>query len=109
MRRKGFIITFILFLGIVTTFPVDAREINMEKPSYSYAANDPTPIEITAYRNRIKVENAPIGSVLEIYSVVGIKVKEIQMKQSSGEYIVNIAKGYYIIRIADTVRKVAIR
>ena len=53
--------------------------------------------------------NAPIGSVLEIYSVVGIKVKEIQMKQSSGEYVVNIAKGYYIIRIADTVRKVAIR
>ena len=53
--------------------------------------------------------NAPIGSKLEIYSVVGIKVKEIEIKQSTAEYTLNIAKGYYIIRIADTVRKVAIR
>ena len=40
---------------------------------------------------------------------VGIKVKEIEIKQSTAEYTLNIAKGYYIIRIADTVRKVAIR
>lgn len=70
---------------------------------------DPESIEITASENRIKVTNAPVGSKLEIYSVVGIKVKEIVMKQPSGEYTVNIAKGYYIIRIGDTVRKVAIR
>lgn len=66
-------------------------------------------VEVVAIDNRIKVANAPIGSKLEIYSVVGIKVVEIEMKQSSGEYTVNIAKGYYIIRIGDTVRKVAIR
>lgn len=68
-----------------------------------------TPIEVVAIDNLIKVANAPVGSKLEIYSVVGIKVMEIDMKQSSGEYTVNIAKGYYIIRIGDTVRKVAIR
>ena len=53
--------------------------------------------------------NAPIVSKLEIYSVVGIKVKEIEIKQSTAEYTLNIAKGYYIIRIGETVRKVAIR
>ena len=37
------------------------------------------------------------------------KVKEIEMKQPSGEYYINLAKGYYIIRIADTVRKIALR
>ena len=66
--------------------------------------------KITAYENRIKVENAPVGSILEIYSVVGIKVKEIEVKQSTAEYVVDIAKGYYIIpQLVDTVRKVAIR
>lgn len=68
-----------------------------------------SPIEITSYENRIKVSNAPVGSLLEIYSVVGIKVKEIRIKQPTAEYEVNIAKGYYIIRVNDTVRKVAIR
>jgi len=66
-------------------------------------------ILITVSDNRITIANAPIGSKLEIFSVVGIKVREIDMKQSSGEYLVNIAKGYYIIRIEETVRKVAIR
>ena len=53
--------------------------------------------------------SAPTGSVLEIYSVVGIKVKEIKLTSSDGEYPVNIPKGYYIIRIGETVRKVVIR
>lgn len=66
-------------------------------------------IVITATENRIRVENAPVGSRLEIYSVVGIKVKEIAIKQPTAEYVVDIAKGYYIIRIGETVRKVAIR
>lgn len=66
-------------------------------------------IKISAYENTIRVENVTIGSKLEIYSVVGIKVKEIPMKQPSGDYPVDIAKGYYIVRIGETVRKVAIR
>lgn len=70
---------------------------------------EPGAVEITAYDNKIVVENAPAGSKLEIYSVVGIRVKEIPMKQPSGEYTVDIAKGYYIVRIGDTVRKVSIR
>lgn len=70
---------------------------------------NPDSVEISAYDNKIVVENAPAGSKLEIYSVVGIRVKEIPMKQPSGEYTVDIAKGYYIVRIGDTVRKVSIR
>lgn len=91
---------------------VDAQANKPEVNIYASAIisqEDPESVEITASENRIKVTNAPVGSKLEIYSVVGIKVKEIVMKQPSGEYTVNIAKGYYIIRIGDTVRKVAIR
>ncbi len=70
---------------------------------------EPDSIEISAYDNKIVVKNAPVGSKLEIYSVVGIRVKEIKLKQPDGEYTVDIAKGYYIVRIGETVRKVAIR
>lgn len=58
-------------------------------------------IQITVTDNRISVVNAPVGSKLEIFSVVGLKVREIEMKQPSGEYLVNISKGYYIIRIEE--------
>jgi hypothetical protein len=59
--------------------------------------------------NRIKVENAVVGSFIEVYSVVGIKVAEIEVKTPNGEYPLNIAKGYYIVRIGSTVRKIALR
>ena len=97
-----------LALAFSASYPVYAQANKSGVKTFASRQEDPSPIEITAYENRIKVENAPVGSILEIYSVVG-KVKEIEVKQSTAEYVVDIAKGYYIIRIGDTVRKVAIR
>ena len=77
--------------------------------SSSTIVKDTEPLRISAYNNKVVVENAPIGGKLEIYSVVGIRVKEIVIKQATAEYPVDIAKGYYIVRIGDTVRKIAIR
>lgn len=65
--------------------------------------------EISVVGNRLKVENALVGSKLEIYSIVGIKVLEIEIKYSTGDYPLNIAKGYYIVRLDETVRKIVVR
>ena len=64
--------------------------------------------EIVAYENRIKISAAPVNSI-EIFSVVGIKVKEIRVSQPDGEYALDLPKGYYIIRLNDVVRKIVIR
>ena len=99
-----------LALALLASHPVYAMSRDPEvRPHVVAQQTDPEAIEITSSENRIQVANAPIGSKLEIYSVVGIKVKEIEIKQPTAEYTLSIAKGYYIIRIADTVRKVAIR
>lgn len=103
--KAGYII--LLALALAASLPVRAKD--PEAKVYVMQQADPSEIEITSAENRLQVSNAPVGSKLEIYSVVGIKVKEIEIKQSTAEYTLNIAKGYYIIRIGDTVRKVAIR
>ncbi|MDL2208522.1 T9SS type A sorting domain-containing protein [Parabacteroides sp. OttesenSCG-928-O15] len=65
--------------------------------------------KITVTENCISVSNAPVGSKMEIFSVVGTKVKEIEMKESSGEYQVNLEKGIYMVRIGPAfVRKMLI-
>lgn len=104
-------VLYIMMLALTfpVSYPAYAQTHKSASEGYTVKQNNPDPIEINAYENRIKVTNAPIGSILEIYSVVGIKVKEIEIKQSTAEYPVDIAKGYYIIRIGDTVRKIAIR
>ncbi len=108
------LLLFILLyvLGTEDSLAFSLEEVSMVSstmPSFLQSNTDKEVIRITAYDNKIVVENAPIGSKLEIYSVVGIRVKEIVLKQSSGEYPVDIAKGYYIVRIGDVVRKIAIR
>lgn len=106
MRLLFFII---LLTGFYAVHPFSVRAQQTVTTAHAIKQAKPDSIEISAYDNKIVVKNAPIGSKLEIYSVVGIRVKEIEMKQPDGEYTVNIAKGYYIIRIGETVRKVAIR
>lgn len=108
--RLLFLIVLMLVAWTGCPLEVNAQQavINTSASTTS-KEKDVDAIEISAYDNKIVVENAPVGSKLEIYSVVGIRVKEIPMKQPSGEYTVDIAKGYYIVRIGETVRKVAIR
>lgn len=105
-------IAIVLWLAVWAGCPLEVVAQQADTTvSQTAVAKDQAPdsVEISAYDNKIVVENAPSGSKLEIYSVVGIRVKEIPMKQPSGEYTVDIAKGYYIVRIGDTVRKVSIR
>ena len=67
-------------------------------------------IKVTYIDAHIRVENAPAKSRLEIYNIVGSKVKEIIIAQPSGEYPVSLPKGYYIVRIdGGVVRKIVVR
>jgi hypothetical protein len=67
-------------------------------------------IKVTYADTCIKVENAPAKSTLEIYNIVGSKVKVIELIQSTGEYPVSLQKGYYIVRIdGGVVRKIVVR
>ena len=100
---------FALAIALSAPVPGYAQSRKPEVKTAVSNRKDPSPITITCYENRVLVENAPTGSRLEVYSVVGIKVKEIEIKLPTAEYVLDIAKGYYIIRVADTVRKIAIR
>lgn len=104
------LILILLALGIYNTNgSIIAQEAKSNNTANISTQTAEEQLEITASGNQIKVTNAPVGSMLEIYSVVGIKVKEIEMKEPSGQYTVNIAKGYYIIRIGEVARKIIIR
>jgi len=106
---KKIYIIMIALLTLSATVPAKTYEKQQSKRTIAIQQQEQDDIRITAYDNKILVENAPINSKLEIYSVVGMKVREIIIKQSTVEITVDLAKGYYICRIAGTVRKVAIK
>jgi hypothetical protein len=96
------------YLGLFS-IPVHAQQKdNLSKVFVEKAVQDSL-IGITTDDNKVTLSNVPVNTTMEIYTIIGTKVKEIEIKQPSGEYILKLPKGYYIIRIADTVRKIVIR
>ena len=88
-------------------FRVQSQQGNIVPPVLTQQVDNS--IKVSAVDNRIIVSNAPEKSKLEVFNIVGSKVKEIEMKQSSGEYPVTLPKGLYIVRIEGIVRKIVIR
>ena len=104
MKRAGIIMCLMCLLA----FWAHAQQVNTTSAATTQQIDNS--IKITAVDNLIKVSNVPIKSKLEIYNIVGSKVKEIEIKQSTGEYPISLPKGYYIVRIdGGIVRKIVIR
>lgn len=95
------LIMFVFTLVSITGF-------SKESSGYYYGVeNQDTEISISG--NKIYIQNLAVGGKLQIYSVLGVNVATIDVRSGSGEYNVNLPKGYYIVKIGDVVRKVAVR
>ncbi len=65
--------------------------------------------KIKISENRLIIENLKEDSILEVFSIVGVKVYSIKIKAGTNEYPLNLPKGYYIIRIGNIAKKIALR
>lgn len=66
-------------------------------------------IEIKVFENRILVENLQQEMILEIFNIMGVKVYSRRIPPGTGEYPVNLPRGYYILKIGKITKKIAIR
>ncbi len=66
-------------------------------------------IKIRLVDNRLFVEDLPKEMLLEIYNIMGVKVYSRRIPPGTGEYPVNLPRGYYILKIGKTTKKIAIR
>ncbi len=102
MKRYLFGIIFTICFSLYLT--VYSQDIKNKVP----VETNPPIIEL-ADSNTLRVRNAPIGKKLEIYSIVGTKMKEIEMKSTSGEYPLDLPKSIYIVKLGGTVQKFVVK
>lgn len=67
-----------------------------------------TPV-LNVVNNKLSVKNAPVGKRLEILSILGNKVMELEIKSVNEEFELNLPKAIYIFRLEGTVRKFVVR
>lgn len=71
--------------------------------------NEQTSLTLTVIGNTVRVLNATPGSVLEVYNVLGMKVASIKIDSVDKVITLNLPKGWYILKIENIARKVAIK
>jgi hypothetical protein len=66
--------------------------------------------ELNLVNNVLYIKNAPVKSRLEVITIVGNKVYEIEIKSSNATYDLNhLPKAIYIFKLEGVVRKFVIR
>ena len=101
MKHILFILFFTFFIVGVSFSQEGNPKASLDKDQPSISLSD---------TNRLFVQNAKQGDLLQIYSIVGVKVLEVKMNATSRELILNtLPKGYYIVKVSDFVRKIAIK
>ncbi|MDR2041303.1 MAG: T9SS type A sorting domain-containing protein [Tannerella sp.] len=110
-RIEAAIIGLLTAVGLMLfAFPAQAETVAFVWAIHAVQPPEDTlKVKVNVIDNRIIVTDAPAKSRLQIYNIVGIRVREIEIQHPSEEYAVSLPKGYYIVRIEETVRKIVIR
>ena len=65
-------------------------------------------LNIKFVENIIIIENLQKDETLEIFNIMGVKVFSRRLKSGTNEYPISLPKGYYIIKIGKTTKKIII-
>ena len=97
MKRLFFYFFFALTLLASNTL------LAQEKGKTETVHDGRSSLTITVSGTSVRIQNAPFGSVMEVYDILGVKVTSVRV------VTLNLPKGYYIFKIGDLVRKVVIK
>lgn len=101
------IITGFLFIFLCSLPLLAQSSAKHSTTSVSQISTDS--VQISIVDNVVYLENAPVGSKMEVFSILGVKVQEVVIRMPRIEYRLSLPKGYYIVRIEDRVKKIIVR
>lgn len=104
--KRFYYISILSLLFAFSFASMDSYALNQEIESIEKIKLEP---KITISDNILIVDNPNNETIVEIFSIVGVNVFREKAKTGINEYILNLPKGYYIIRVGNTAKKIALR
>ncbi|GHU81601.1 hypothetical protein FACS189415_0250 [Bacteroidia bacterium] len=65
--------------------------------------------EMNVVNNRLYLKNAPVGKKVEIITIIGNKIREIQIKSPNDEFELNLPRAIYIFKLDGVVKKFVVK
>jgi hypothetical protein len=102
---KRFLLLILLFSSVTSPVFLFAQE---KKDKVSVTENTVIP-ELSVDSNTLYIKNAPVGRRVEVITIVGNKVLEIEIKSTSVTHVLELPKAIYIFKLDGIVKKFVIR
>ena len=103
---KGALYCLSLCLLLMLASPTVVAQTVQQKEMIS---SDTSVIELTVTTDSIRIQNAKVGSVMEIYNILGVKINSFTIDSTDKTIPLTLPKGYYIFKIYTVVRKIIIK
>ncbi|MDR1561498.1 MAG: T9SS type A sorting domain-containing protein [Dysgonamonadaceae bacterium] len=68
-----------------------------------------SPLEMNVSDNKLTLKNAPVGKQVVIYTIIGNKVRQIEIKSSNEEHELKLPRAIYIFKLEGVVKKFVIK
>lgn len=66
-------------------------------------------VELIINGDRYPIQNVNPTAQVNVYNIIGTKITSFQIKSGISDSSVSLPKGYYIIKIDDSTRKIAVK
>jgi len=105
MKRIGWIFVFLMILSCyASVFSQDNK--SRKEP---VAIEEQAMPEMFVDNNKLYLKNAPVGRRVEVFTIIGNKIRDIQITSPENTYDLNLPRAIYIFRMDGMVKKFVIK
>ena len=97
----------IIFITLLLGVSLSGFSQTLDKTSA--ADSDKQNIELTINNEKVIIPNANPNTKVDIFSIIGSKVSSVEIKSGFCESAITLPKGYYILKVDNTTRKIAVK
>ena len=97
-------IIFIFFL-----FGISISGFSQAPKDGDIAETNKQTIELIINGERYPISNVNSNARVDVYNIIGSRVKSFEIRNGVSDTSLTLPKGYYIIKIDDTTRKIAVK
>ncbi|MFV0417878.1 MAG: T9SS C-terminal target domain-containing protein [Dysgonomonas sp.] len=114
MTRCRNIFITLLFAGVTLTANAEKLEYPTDIAISDSETSDKTmtlEVEINQIGEKIKLENVPTSGYLEVYSILGVKIKSFNLKNYiiTKSCSIELGKGLYILKAGKVAKKIIVK
>jgi hypothetical protein len=99
-----------MVVACFTVLPLKAQSVNIPvQTSFESENVKSVQVSINVFNSKLYIDNAPENALLEIRNMLGEKVFETKINSEKEEIYLDLKKGFYIVKIENTLQRIVIK